>query len=132
MALQRRTFGAEVAFWEFRLQPRGGRKKQVRARVGKPYRISTREWACPVEIRGFESRYADIRGVDSLQALCLATSLIRLRLEDVLSKGGTLLDVDDDSEWDRRAVLAAFGASASLSGAPHNRRSQRAALARRR
>jgi hypothetical protein len=132
MALRRRTFGAEVASWEFRLQPRGGRKKRVRARVGKPYKISTREWACPVEIHGFEGRYADIRGVDSLQALCLATSLIRLRLEDVLSKGGRLLDVDDDSEWDLRAVRAAFGASASLSGAPHNQPLQQTALARRR
>ena len=130
MTLRRRTFGTEVAFWELRLRPRGGRKKRVRARVGRPYKISSREWACPVEVRGFESRYPDIRGVDSMQALCLATSLIRMRLEDVLSKGGTIQDIDEESEYDLRSVRAAFGATPPRT--PHNRALQRPALVRRR
>jgi hypothetical protein len=64
-----------------------------------------------VEIRGFERRYPDIRGGDSMQALCLATSLIRARFEDFFSKGGIARDVDDDSEWDFRSVMATFGAA---------------------
>jgi Domain of unknown function (DUF6968) len=130
MALRRQSFGTEVASCEFRLRFRNRRKKRVRARVGKPYRISPREWACPVEIRGFEGRYPDIRGVDSMQALCLATALIRSRFEDFFSKGGTVLDVDDDSEWDLPSVMATFGAKDQ--GAPHNKPLQRTGLAPRR
>ena len=130
MAMRRRPFGAEVAAREFLLGFRNGRKKRVRARVGKPYRVSTGEWACPVEIRGFESRYPDISGGDSMQALCLATSLIRMRFEDFLSKGGRVLDTDDDSEWDRTAVMAIFGPTRPRT--PHKKPLQRTALVRRR
>jgi hypothetical protein len=119
MALRRRKFGTEVASWDFRVRTRGGRTKRVRARVGRQYKVSDRDWACPVEIRGFESRYPDISGVGSMQALCLATGLIRMRIEDILSKGGAVLEIDDDSKWDLRAVRATFGAS--LSGTPHNK-----------
>jgi hypothetical protein len=110
MALRRRSFGTEIASCEFVLRFRNGRKKRARARVGKPYKVSPHEWACPVEVRGFESRYPDSRGSNSMQALCLATSLIRSRFEDFFSKGGTILDVDDNSEWDLPSVMATFGA----------------------
>src|SRR5215510_465075 len=99
MALRRRLFGPEVESCEFVLKAREGAAKRVRVRFGKPYKVASREWACPVEVRGFESRYPDIRGGDSMQALCLATSLIRVRFEDFFSKGGRVLDVNDESEW---------------------------------
>jgi hypothetical protein len=72
--------------------------------------VSPREWACPVEIRGFERRYADAVGGDSMQALCLATWLLRSRFKDFLSKGGRVLDAEDGSVWDPLGVMAIFGA----------------------
>ena len=109
MALRRRMFGREVASCEFVLRFQDGVTKHVRARVGKPYKVKSGEWACPVEVRGFESRYPDIRGGNSMQALCLAASLIRSRFEDFFSKGGKVLDVETSSEWDVRSVMAIFG-----------------------
>jgi hypothetical protein len=99
----------EVAFCEFLLCFPNGRKKRVRARLGKPYQISSGIWACPVGIRGFEKRYPDIRGVDSMQAICLAASLIRMRFEDFFLKGGKVLGIKDGSERDLRSVMSTFG-----------------------
>ena len=44
-----------------------------------------------------------------MQALCLATWLIRSRFEDFIAKGGRVLDPKDGSEWDVRGVMATFG-----------------------
>jgi hypothetical protein len=54
-----------------------------------------------------------------MQALCLATCLIFLRLEDFLSKEGRVFDAEDDSEWDLRSVMVTFGQVRSRT--PHNR-----------
>jgi hypothetical protein len=102
-------FGLEVASCDFVVRFHDGATRRVRARVGKPYKVTAREWACPVEVRGFESRYPDIRGANSMQALCLATSLIQSRFEDFFSKGGKVLDVETGSEWDLRSVMATLG-----------------------
>lgn len=109
MSLRREEFGEDVALAEFDLQPSGGTKKRVAVRIGKPYCISAQEWACPVELRGHEPRYPDIRGGDPLQALCLALSLIRSRLEDFMSKGGKVLHVEDGLEWGAVELAATFG-----------------------
>jgi len=106
--LRRKRFGPEVASCVFVFQW-DGQKRRVRARVGKPYRVSSREWACPVEIRGFERRYLDPRGADSMQALCHAIYLLRARFEAFLEDGGRVLDVDHGSEWDVNGVMATFG-----------------------
>jgi hypothetical protein len=71
--------------------------------------LSSVEWACPVEILGFEPRYADAHGGTSLQALCLAIMLVRSRLEDFILKGGRILDVDGTHEWDAKSIAAVFG-----------------------
>lgn len=109
MKLRRKLFGSEVASCEYVFQAKAGRRRRVLARIGKPYRESSRGWACPVEIRGFEPRYPDARGVDSMQALCLATWLIRSRFEDFIAKGGRVFDAQDGSEWGARGVMATFG-----------------------
>src|SRR5215472_6053857 len=96
---RRKQCGPEVASCVFVFQWEG-QERRVRARVGKPYRVSSREWACPVEIRGFERRYPDVRGGDSMQALCLATHLLWRRFEAFLEDGGRVLDIDEGSEWD--------------------------------
>jgi hypothetical protein len=109
MSLRRKEFGEDVASTKLDLQPSGGTKKRVAVRIGKPYCISAQEWASPVELRGHEPRYPDIRGADPLQALCLAISLIRSRLEDFMSKGGKVLHVEDGSLWGARELAATFG-----------------------
>ena len=108
LGLRRRGFGEETASSELILVRRGG-KTRVRLRVGKPYRTPTGEWACPVECRGVEPRYTDIRGEDSLQALCLAISFLRLRVDDIMDRGNRLLHIEDGTEWDQRARAATFG-----------------------
>ena len=108
MSLRREEFGEEIATSEYVFQFSDGSRRPVRLRVGKPYMISTSEWACPVELKGFEARYPDIRGNDSMQALSLALSLVWRRLEDFLQKGGRVLDGEGGSAYtldDLRTVL---------------------------
>jgi hypothetical protein len=88
LALRRREFGEETAAAGFIFESADGARRRVRLRVGRPYQAHTGEWACPVEFRGAEARYPDIRGEDSFQALCLAISFLRERVEDVIAKGG--------------------------------------------
>jgi len=111
LPLRRKLFGTEVAGSDFVFHAKRGAKRRVRVRIGKPYEVSSLEWACPVEIRGFEPRYPDMRGVDAVQALGLALATARCRIEDFIDKGGRVLDLGDRSEWDRRALMAAFGAT---------------------
>jgi hypothetical protein len=85
-----------------------GSRKTGQVRVGRPYKSEDGNWACPCELVGLEPRYADIRGGDSLQALCLAISLLRRRLEDFIDKGGTILHADE-SEWSQDSFSATFG-----------------------
>ena len=94
MSLRREEFGQEVGASDYIFQLSNGTQRRVRLRLGKPYFIAGGEWACPVEIQGFEPRYPDIRGNDSMQALGLAIGLVRKRVQDFLDKGGTVRFVD--------------------------------------
>ena len=98
-----------MAASEFIFQSTDGAKRRVRARIGKPYKEGPLMWRCPSEIRGFEPRYPDFAGVDSMQALSLAMSALRARIEDFLDKGGKVLDLDSGSKWSRRPLLDTFG-----------------------
>jgi hypothetical protein len=102
-------FGAIVGSADFVFLYADGTKRVVQLRIGMPYRIAEVEWACPCELAGFESRYPDIHGGDSMQALCLAVSLVRRRLEDFIEKGGKILDADDGTEWPLDSLRAMFG-----------------------
>lgn len=86
---------------------KAGRERVVAIRVGKPYRLAKR-WACPVD-SGIHGRLPDLRGGDSLQALCLAISLVRALTENFVEKGGRILDPEDRTEWRRREIPAIFG-----------------------
>lgn len=107
--MRRADFGDVVASAEFLLLDRDGSNRRASLRVGRPYEVSSDEWACPVEISGFEPRYSDAHGGTSLQALCLAIMLARSRVQDFISKGGKVLDVDDGHEWDAKTIAAVFG-----------------------
>jgi hypothetical protein len=106
---KQKQFRDEVAMSEFMFESAEGVKKRARLRVGRPYKARTGEWACPVQIRGVELRYPDIRGDTSLQALCLALSFLRSRIDDISAKGGKMRDLDDGTVWDRRARATTFG-----------------------
>ena len=77
--------------------------------LGRPYQAATGEWRCPVQLTGLHERLPDMAGDDSLQALCLAASLVRVLLGDVIDKGSQLLDVASRSEYPLDAVFGRVG-----------------------
>lgn len=120
-----RVFGEATAATQFVFQSADGVRRRVTLRVGKPYKRSSREWACPAEIRGFERRYPDMSGANSIQALCLAIAVVRSRVEDFINKGGRLFDVSGREEWDPMGVSAMFGLGQSMITAPRRSRKRR-------
>jgi hypothetical protein len=109
--MRRPEFGEEVAAQDFIFLGSDGDRREVKIRIGKPYEVSAIEWACPSEILGYEPRYPDAHGGSSLQAICLAVLLLRSRVEDFMSKGGRVLGLEDNLEWDSKGIAATFGAS---------------------
>jgi hypothetical protein len=89
-----------------------GSERLISMRIGRPYKISDDEWACPAATDGLVGRHPDVHGGDALQALCLGISLVRSVVEDFLEKGGRLLDRKDKTEWLRADVAAVFGSVA--------------------
>jgi len=107
MTIQHADFGEIIGTVDFIMHSPSGKKRKVILRIGKPYEHQSGDWACPVELNGYEPRYADIFGVSSMQALCLAISLVRTRIHDFISKGGRITDGDADSN--AKDVEALFG-----------------------
>ena len=75
------------------LRPSGERLEVV-ASIGLPYRVGPEEWACPASLAGLHERLHDVHGASSLQALCLAASLLRQLLTGFVEDGGRLLHDD--------------------------------------
>jgi uncharacterized protein DUF6968 len=69
-----------------------GERIDVTVAIGHPYPTSAGDWACPVEIDGLHGRLADLHGIDSLQALCLAIGLAGERLHAFVAGGGRILN----------------------------------------
>ena|SRR2546425_9617866 len=90
--MRREEFGEEIASSEYVFRSPDGSERPVRLRVGRPYVDGGGGWACPVELVGFERRYPDIVGEDSLQALSLALTLAWRRLQEFVEKGGLVRD----------------------------------------
>lgn len=90
--------------------------------VGPPYRAATGEWRCPVRLSGPYERLPDMAGVDSLQALSMAASLVRSLLEGAVAQGGRVLDAATRSEYLLDAVFCRVGGTPS---APPAQRSPR-------
>jgi hypothetical protein len=106
---RRPDFGEEIATRDFVHVGPDGVRRPVKLRLGRPYRADTGGWACPAELEGLEPRYVDARGEDALQALCLAITLLRSRLEDRSASGGKLLYADGDVELWPEDIDAMFG-----------------------
>lgn len=68
----------------------GGKRFNITIRIGEPYQVNDVSWACPVAVDGVDTRLADMHGIDSWQALLLAISLVRSRLEHFREIGGKL------------------------------------------
>lgn len=61
--------------------------KTVHIRIGRPYAISAEEAACPVSMDGFLGDLADIRGLDTFQALVLAVRFVKRLLAELEARG---------------------------------------------
>src|SRR5437588_10800137 len=90
-----------------------GEHQQVIVEIGRPYRAPEGEWACPVAMRGLHNRLPDVRGEDSLQALCLAASLVRTLLTGFVEDGGKIFFLNSDSEYDLDATFSNVGSGSS-------------------
>ncbi len=58
--------------------------------VGPPIKQSTGEWTCEVEAAGLFERLPAARGVDALQAVVMALSLLRTLLAAEVERGAHL------------------------------------------
>jgi hypothetical protein len=88
---------------------RSGERVEVRAGVGHPYHIGGSEWACPVSLAGLHERLHDVHGNSSLQALCLAASLLRQLLTYFVQDGGELRHRDGRDAFDISACFSGTG-----------------------
>lgn len=83
-AVARTTFGA--------IRP-NGQKFEIIVEIGQPYRCvdSPEQWACPVSLEGLYGHLSDARGLDAVQALCLAVCSAFDLLSEFKANGGRLL-----------------------------------------
>lgn len=84
-----------------------GREQVFVVGVEKPLRQPTGDWACPT-LTHDRSASQPVYGEDSLQALCLWLSFIRLRLEAFLENGGRLFLNEGRSEISHGDLAAWF------------------------
>lgn len=73
-----------------------GRRVPGRIAVGQPYVADGGESRCPVEIDGFDWGNVPIAGESTLQALLLGVQFLGTTLHDFISRGGRVLDPEDD------------------------------------
>jgi hypothetical protein len=90
------------------LEPSGARV-QVIAAIGLPYQVSPDEWACPVSLAGLHDRLHDIHGGGSLQALCLAVSLLRQLLTGFVEGSGRLFYADGKEPFSISSCFSGVG-----------------------
>ena len=86
-----------------------GERVQIVAAIGLPYQVGPEEWACPVALVGLHERLPDIHGASSLQALCLAASLLRQLLTDFVEDGGRLFHGDGAETFTISSCFSGLG-----------------------
>jgi hypothetical protein len=83
-----------------------GRRIPVDVEVGQPrHNPDGGEWFCPVLVAGIDDKIRNIRGEDSLQALCLALRSIRSLLESVIEWGGRIVHPEDGEDFPLEAYF---------------------------
>jgi hypothetical protein len=98
-----------IASEEITWLKKDGSEVRVVARVGTPYQMGGGGWRCPAQLEGADSRYPDVVGESSMQAISLAMRLIASRLGHLLEDGERLV-YSDGTRWDRDSLRAVFGA----------------------
>ena len=89
---------------------RDGSEVHVTARVGLPYQVDERTWACPMELAGVHLRVGDILSTSAMQALCMSLSLLRTRLGHLIANGERLVYPHDRKcVWNVPMLVAIFG-----------------------
>ena len=73
----------------------GEERFQIAIEIGTPYQCGPEEWACPVSLEPLYAK-ADLHGIDSFQALCLAIRFGHNLLTGFLEDGGTLTFEDGE------------------------------------
>ena len=86
-----------------------GERVRVTASLGSPYEVHPGEWACPVSLSGLYPQLPDVHGGSSLQALCLAASLLRQLLTNFVEGGGRLLHEDGAEPFSIASCFARVG-----------------------
>ena len=82
----------------------------ITAKVGRPYKIDDVNWRCPCELLGVDSKYPDISGAGSMQALGSALSLIKMRLGHLVEDGEKLyFAAERETILDQAFLDATFG-----------------------
>jgi hypothetical protein len=81
--------GVAIAERQVICERSNGERIRVTLRIGKPFRASDVDWACPVEAEGLFENLADIHGIDSFQALVLAQGLLRSLMYGEIENGST-------------------------------------------
>ena len=68
-----------------------GERIPVTVAIGHPFPTLGGDWACPVSMVGLQKSVADIHGIDSFQAICLAVAFVRDRLSYFMASGGRIV-----------------------------------------
>jgi hypothetical protein len=102
-----------IAEESFTAHPRLGGRMNVTARLARPHRLAEDEYACAVALDGLHENLPEIHAVSSLQAVCLAASLLRNVLSDFVERGGRLKYGETDEDVDIAACFGNIGSSRS-------------------
>ena len=96
-----------------------GAEVLITARIGTPYQIDEATWACAVELDGVDSRYPDLFGEGSIQALNMALRMVATRLAHLLDMGERLVHPEQrDCVWNSQALEGIFGPGFKLATEP--------------
>ena len=86
-----------------------GTEVHVMARVASPTRRRDGTWVSAFSVDGlYEAR--EMAGVDSLQALAMATSMVRALLDQFVAQGGRVLTPEDRTDFPLDATFGLIGA----------------------
>jgi hypothetical protein len=88
-----------------------GTEVHVVARLASPTRRRDGTWVSAFVVDGFYEKQ-EMVGVDSLQALCMAMSMIRALLERFLAQGGRVLTPEDGTGFPLDATFGLMGTAA--------------------
>jgi len=91
-----------------------GTELHVVARLASPTRRRDGMWVSAFAVDGLHEAQ-EMAGEDSLQALCMAMSMIRALLERFVAQGGRVVCPDDGTDFPIDATFGLMGAASRVS-----------------